>query len=131
MKHPYRFASVLIAILLPVHIVVPRDFSISLSAIILSGIAGAYIGFAARDGRPSAFLIEGAGAAIFIAAAFAGLSGFALAIPLGLFAHAGWDLLHHRGTFGAKVPSWYIPFCVAIDVAVGAGLLVLYWGMPN
>ena len=36
------------------------------------------------------------------------------------------DLAHHNGLFGARVPRWYIPFCVVIDLLAAAFLFVLY-----
>jgi len=115
------------ALLIPVHLFVAQPLSIQISALLLAVIAGAYIGFAAVDGRASALLVELTGAALFSLAALAGLNGYPLAIPIAFMAHAGWDWLHHgRAHFGAAVPGWYIPFCVVIDLLVGGALLILY-----
>lgn len=127
MKQPLLVGSALAGVLLPVHFFLDKTVSVYLAAITLSIIAGAYIGFAAKDGRWSAFAIEMGGASIFSVAALIGLLGWPLAIPIGIIAHAGWDLLHHNDFFGARIPQWYIPFCAIIDLIVGIGFLVLYW----
>jgi len=124
--HPLRFASLVIVLLLPIHFFLPRDLSVTVSAVILVLIAGVYLGFAALDGRVSAVMTETIGAVIFAAGAVVGLSSWPLAIPIALFAHAGWDMLHHRAGFGAAVPVWYVPFCAVIDIVVGGGLIALY-----
>lgn len=59
-------------------------------------IGGAYIGFAARDGRPSANLIELAGAVRFAGTGLAGLQFNPLVIAGGYVGHGFWDLIHHR-----------------------------------
>lgn len=112
-------------LLVPLHFLVPSDLSLQIAALLLCVIAGAYIGFAAADGRPGAMVTEFAGAGLFGAAGLAGLNGYPLAIPIAIMAHAGWDWLHHT-TFGARVPGWYIPFCVVVDLLVGGALLALY-----
>jgi hypothetical protein len=49
-----------------------------------------------------------------------------LALPVGLAAHAAWDLLHHNDVFGAPVTRWYISFCVVFELLAAAFLFVLY-----
>ena len=49
-------------------------------------------------------------------------------IPLGYMAHAAWDFLHHVRFFKVKMPGWYIPACVVVDVIVGLGLWLI-WGL--
>ena len=81
-----------------------------------------------EGGHPlSAVAVASGTSAIFYAImALAGLLWSPLALPLGLAAHAVWDLLHHNGAFGAPVPKWYIPFCVVFDLLAAAFCLVLY-----
>ena len=110
----------------PVHLLVSEDISVAIAALTLALIGGAYIGFGASDGATRIFWME-LGVAIFYAImALAGLLWSPLALPLGLAAHAVWDLLHHNGAFGAPVPKWYIPFCVVFDLLAAAFFLVLY-----
>lgn len=115
-----------IAFTLPLHLFLPFELSVQVAAILLALIAGAYIGFGASDGRVSVFAVEFVIAGLFGAAALIGLLWWPWAIPIGILLHAGWDLLHHNHKFGAKIPQWYIPFCVIIDVVVGFGLIAIW-----
>lgn len=126
MRHPILLGSGLTALLVPVHLLVPEPVSVQIAALTLAVIGGAYIGFGAADGRFSILVTEFAGAVIFALAALMGLLWTPLAIPLGIMSHALWDFLHHNGMFGAKVPGWYIPLCVIVDLGVGGTLLALY-----
>lgn len=110
----------------PVHLSVAQDVSVLLSAITLALIGGAYIGFAARHAAEKVFWSELAVAVGFGLVAIAGVLWWPALIGLGLIAHAGWDILHHRHEFGAEVPGWYISLCVVFDVAAGVFLLFLY-----
>ena len=116
-----------IGLTLPLHLFLPFEISVQVAALLLALIAGAYIGFGAADGRMSAFATEFVGAGTFGFAAFMGLIWQPWVIAVGIFAHAFWDFLHHNDLFGARIPKWYIPFCVWIDVAVGTGLLVIWY----
>ncbi|MEL6956111.1 MAG: hypothetical protein AAFO88_05670 [Pseudomonadota bacterium] len=124
-QKPLLMGSAVIGLTLPIHVFVPEPVSVQIAALLMALIAGAYIGFGAADGRMSAFLTEFAGAGLFGGAALAGLIVHPLIIPAAIIAHAGWDWLHHAG-FGARIPGWYVPFCVWIDLAVGAGLIALW-----
>ena len=92
----------------------------------LALIGGAYIGFGAADGRRSVFWSELAVALVFGAAAVAGLLWHWAALPLGLALHALWDLAHQNAVRLARVPHWYIPFCVVFDLMAAAFLVLLY-----
>ena len=129
MRRSIILGSTMIAMTLPIHFFVPHELSVQIAAITLAIIAGAYIGFAAHDGRLSVLVTELVGSALFGLAALIGLTVSALAIPLEIMAHAGWDLLHHNNFMGAPVPQWYIPFCMIVDVFFGGVLLWLYLGM--
>jgi len=126
MKKPLWLGSILVGIMLPVHFVVPMILSVQIAAVTLAIIGGAYIGFAAVDGSPRALTTELFGAGLFGTAAIIGLTIWPLAIPVGILLHAVWDCAHHNGGFGAKVPSWYIPFCVWIDLVIGVILSLIY-----
>jgi len=97
------------------------------AALLLAMIGGAYIGFAARDGRPNANLIEFLGGLGFGVIALAGIWFSALWIAGGYIAHGFWDLFHHRPGPYADTPKWYIPYCVVYDWIVGAFLIVWWW----
>jgi hypothetical protein len=126
MKRPLLLGSALIGVMLPIHVIVAQSVSVQIAAVTLGIIAGAYIGFAAADGTGKALAVELFGAALFGTAAVVGLVFWPLGIPIAILLHAGWDWAHHSPGFGASVPRWYIPFCVVIDVFVGACLLVVY-----
>ncbi|MEL7231654.1 MAG: hypothetical protein AAGJ85_04010 [Pseudomonadota bacterium] len=126
---PYLMGTGVIGLTLPLHLFLPLDISVQVAAVLLALIAGAYIGFGAADGRMSAFATEFVGAGTFGVAAFLGLIWQPWVIAVGIFAHAFWDFLHHNDLFGARIPKWYIPFCVWIDVAVGTGLLIIWYAL--
>ncbi|MEL6789742.1 MAG: hypothetical protein AAGL18_06025 [Pseudomonadota bacterium] len=125
-SYPVPVGLVVGALLIPAHLILPPTLSYTLAAVTLVAIALIYVGFALRDGRRGALIIEIIGASVFCAAALLGLYGFPYVIPIAIMAHAGWDILHHNFPVGARVPSWYIPFCAIVDVVAGGGLLILY-----
>lgn len=127
MKKPLWLGSALIGLMLPIHFLVPIELSVQIAAVTLGVIGGAYIGFAAVNGSRKALITELIGSALFGAAAVIGLAVWPLVIPLGILLHAAWDVAHHKSKIGAPVPHWYIPFCVIVDVVVGAALLWMYW----
>lgn len=110
----------------PVHLLVSQDVSVAIAAVTLAVIGGAYIGFGAAANSKAAFWLELAGATLYGIAAVLGLLWHPIALPIGLAAHAVWDLLHHNGAFGAQVPRWYIPLCVVFDLLAASFLLALY-----
>ena len=124
---PYFMGSSVIGLTLPLHLFLPFDLSVQIAALLLALIAGAYIGFGAADGRLNVFLGELAGASVFGGAALLGLLWQPWVIAVGIFAHAFWDFLHLNDNFGARIPKWYVPFCALIDIAVGTGLLVIWY----
>lgn len=128
MRRPYLAGSVLFLATVPVHLLVSEAVSIAFAAVTLAVIAGAYLGFGSADGRRHVFFLEFAVAVAFALAAFAGLIWSPLAIPAALALHAIWDVLHHDGIFGARVPSWYVPLCVVFDLAAALFLFLLYSG---
>ena len=106
---PGLVAGSLFVITVPIHLLLPHSQSIALSAVTLSLIGGAYIGFGARAEQFSTFAIALAVAALFGLAALLGLLWPWRALPFGLAAHAVWDLGHHHWLFGAPVPRWSRP----------------------
>ena len=126
MSAPAATGGLLFLASVPVHLLVSKDVSVAIAAVTLALIGGAYIGFGARAAVARVFWIEFTGAVLFGLAALAGLVWHWIALPLGLALHAVWDMAHHRRTFGAPVPAWYISFCVVVDLAVAAFLVLLY-----
>lgn len=110
----------------PIHLWITEEVSVAIAALTLALIAGTYIGFGASDGSVRVFWLEPGVAAFYTGVALAGLLWTPLALPLGLAAHAAWDILHHNGAFGAPVPRWYIPSCAVFDLLAAAFLLLLY-----
>ncbi|MEL6111179.1 MAG: hypothetical protein AAFR20_00090 [Pseudomonadota bacterium] len=124
--YPVPMGIVVAALLLPAHFIFPRTYSVLFAAVTLVVIAAIYLAFAVRDGRRQALAAECSGFALYALAALVGISGFPVVIPLAIMAHAGWDLLHHNGQFGATIPSWYAPFCATVDILAGGALLFLF-----
>jgi hypothetical protein len=116
-----------IGLTLPLHLLLPYEVSVQVAALLLALIAGAYIGFGAADGRMKAFATEFCVAGLFGGAALLGLLWQPWVIAAAIFAHALWDFAHHNNFLGAKIPEWYIPFCVWFDVVVGSGLLLIWY----
>lgn len=119
--NPAIIAGFLALVSLPFHFVLPITASHQLAAILLSLVAGVYVGFAVQDGRLKILLIEGLVALIFIGAALAGLWVSAWFIPLAYVIHGFWDYAHHRHVDTA-LPKWYIPFCAVYDWIFAIGL---------
>ena len=110
---------------LPLHLFLPVQLSYELAAITLVLIAGIYIGYAFKDGRPKIVFLEFFIALAFAAAAWIGLNGYPYVIVGALALHGLWDLLHHN-LIKTVVPRWFIPFCVICDWVM-AGSLTLIW----
>ena len=123
---PSAIGAGLFLVFAPVHLRVSEEVSVAIAALTLALIGGAYIGFGASARSAKIFWMELGGAAFYALVALVGLLWTPLALPLGLAAHAAWDLLHHNGAFGAPVPKWYISFCVVFDLLAAGFLLILY-----
>ena len=116
-----------VATLVP-HAFLPADASVGFAAIGIALIAGIYFGFAVMNGSPRDQLVEFSVAGLFLLAGFLSLLASPLLLPAAYFAHALWDFAHHRRLRLplVAIPAWYPPWCVIIDVIVGAGLLVIW-----
>jgi hypothetical protein len=119
-------SAIVLGVAIPAHLILSDNISRLTVAITIAIIAGAYIGFGANDGRPWMFLTELCIAALFGVLALLGVIWSPYMFVAALFLHGVWDLIHHNGLFGAKVPRWYIPFCVVIDWIAAAGLFILF-----
>ena len=117
-----------VASLLP-HAFLPAEASTGFAAVLIALIAGIYFGFAVVNGSPRDQLVEFNVAGLFAVAALLGLLWWPLLLALAYFGHAVWDLAHHNKARLSlvSIPQWYVPWCVVIDVIIGAGLLVI-WG---
>lgn len=103
----------------------PYGKALDAVALLLGVITSIYVGFAIADGRKHVLYLECGVAAVFILLALLGMWGQPVWLVVGLFAHGGWDLLHHPVGLGAKVRKWYPPACVVYDGLIGTYLV--YW----
>jgi hypothetical protein len=116
-----------VATLVP-HAFFTPEASRAFAAIVIALIAGIYFGFGVVNGSPRQQFVEFNVTGLFATAGFLGLLLWPLLLPAAYFAHALWDLAHHnRARLSlVAIPTWYVPWCVIIDVIVGAGLLWMW-----
>jgi hypothetical protein len=116
-----------IASLLP-HVFLSPEASLGFAAVLIALIAGIYFGFAVVNGSARQQMIEFNVTGLFAVAGLLGLLYWPLLLPIAYLAHAAWDFAHHNRSRLSLVaiPQWYVPWCVVIDVIVGAGLLVVW-----
>ncbi|KEJ91040.1 DUF6010 family protein [Sulfitobacter donghicola] len=114
---------------LPIHVFIPIQLSYELAAITLVLIAGIYIGYAFKDGRPNTVFLEFSVALAFAATAWVGMNGYPFMIIGALVAHGFWDLLHLK-LIKTDVPRWYIRFCVICDWVMAASLTLIWSFLP-
>ena len=126
LKSPVWVGVLFVLLTMPAHLFFDEKSSIALASITLALIGGAYIGFGAADGRARVFWAELAVALLFGLAAFLGLIWHWAFLPLGLALHALWDMSHHNSYRLARIPNWYIPFCVAFDLLAATFFVLLY-----
>jgi hypothetical protein len=113
--------------LLP-HAFLSPEASLGFAAVLVALIAGIYFGFAVVNGSSRHQWIEFNVAGLFAVAGLLGLLYWPVLLAMAYFAHAAWDLAHHnRARLSlVTIPQWYVPWCVVIDVIIGAGLLVIW-----
>lgn len=113
--------------LLP-HFFLSPQASLGFAAVLIALIGGIYFGFAVVNGSPRDQFVEFTVSGLFAVAGLLGLLYWPLLLALAYFAHAAWDFAHHNRSRLplVKIPRWYVPWCVVIDVIVGAGLLI-FW----
>lgn len=126
MHRPASLGLAVAVLLLAVHFLAGDQASRPFAAVVLSVIAGAYLGFAFADGRLKAVSWEVGGCCAFALAALIGLVAWAPAIPVAILLHGVWDLVHHSHAVGSRVPHWYPAFCGTVDIVLGGVLLVAY-----
>jgi 4-amino-4-deoxy-L-arabinose transferase-like glycosyltransferase len=116
------------AVTLAPHAFLSPEGSVAFAAVVIALIAGVYFGFAVMNGSPRDQFVEFNVTGLFTVAGLVGLLLWPLVIPLAYFGHAAWDFAHH-GRLRlplVAIPAWYVPWCVVIDVIVGAGLLLIW-----
>lgn len=116
-----------IGTLLP-HAFLPAAASVAYAAVVMALIAGVYFGFAVMNGNGRDQLVEFTVTGLFTVTALLGLLFLPLLLPLAYLAHAAWDFAHHARVRLplVAIPQWYVPWCVIVDVLVGAGLLLIW-----
>lgn len=127
-RHPVLTSiAVGVGTLLP-HAFLSPQASLAFAAVVIALVAGIYFGFAVVNGSGRQQMIEFNVAGAFAVAGLLGLLYWPMLLPIAYFAHAGWDLAHHNRSRLSLVaiPQWYVPWCVIIDVIVGAGLLLIW-----
>ena len=104
------------------------EASRAFAAIVIALIAGIYFGFGVVNGSPRQQFIEFTVAGLFATAGLVGFLLWPILLPAAYLAHALWDFAHHnRARLSlVAIPAWYVPWCVIIDVIVGAGLLWMW-----
>ena len=116
-----------VATLLP-HAFLPPQASLGFAAVLIALIAGIYFGFAVVNGSARDQFVEFNVAGLFAVAGLLGLLLWPVLLPLAYLGHALWDLAHHNRSRLSlvSIPQWYVPWCIVIDVIIGAGLLVIW-----
>ena len=116
-----------VATLVP-HAFFTPEASRAFAAIVIALSAGVYFGFGVVNGSPRQQFVEFNVTGLFATAGLLGLLLWPILLPLAYLAHALWDFAHHnRARLSlVAIPTWYVPWCVIIDLIVGAGLLWLW-----
>src|SRR5262245_39942868 len=123
-RHPLSTGiAVGIATLMP-HAFSTPEASRAFAALVIALIAGIYFGFGVVNGSPRQQFVEFTVTGLFATTGFLGFLLWPILLPAAYFAHALWDFAHHnRARLSlVAIPTWYVPWCVVIDVIVGAGL---------
>lgn len=133
--HPSVFArrpiltgiAVGIASLLP-HAFLSPAASLGFAAVLIALIAGVYFGFAVMNGSPRDQFVEFNVTGLFTLAALVGQLAWPILLPLAYFGHAAWNFAHHNRSRLqlVRIPHWYVPWCVVIDVIIAFGLIVIW-----
>ena len=104
----------------------PEDQALVFLALLLTFIAGVYLGFALIDPERGRITIELVGIVITCSLAVAGLWIRPQFLAAGYAFHAAWDLMHHPGPLPTRSPRWYAHGCTSFDLVVG-GLILYLW----
>ena len=90
-------------------------------ALMITMIAGVYIGFAVADGRPKVIAVESAVVVGFVVTSAVAVTVTPWLVVALYLAHGAKDLWQHRTQF-VRGTRWWPPFCFAVDMAV-AGIV--------
>jgi len=88
-------------------------------ALMVTMIAGIYIGFAVADGRPKVIAAESVVVVGFVIASAAAVTLTPWLVVALYTAHGAKDLWQHRTHF-VRGTRWWPPFCLAVDFTVAA-----------
>ncbi|SLN45675.1 hypothetical protein ROJ8625_02202 [Roseivivax jejudonensis] len=91
--------------------------------ILLSAIALFYPVFAVENGTGREIALHGAIALAFLAAAVIGHRFGLMLVAIAMIGHGLFDIAVHAVPNG-PAPRWWGPFCLGVDVVLGAWLLV-------
>jgi hypothetical protein len=89
----------------------------TIHALMVTMIAGVYIGFAVADGRPKVIAVESTVVVGFIVTSAAAVTATPWLVVALYLAHGAKDLWQHRTHF-VRGTRWWPPFCFAVDVTV-------------
>ena len=103
----------------------PKDRALIFLAMLLTFVAGVYLGFALPDKRRARLATEALGIVVTGSLAVAGLWADSVYLAAGYGFHALWDFLHHPGPIRTHTPRWYAHACTGFDLVVGG--FILYW----
>jgi hypothetical protein len=88
-------------------------------ALMITMIAGVYIGFAVADGRPKVIAVESAVVVGFVVTSAVAVTVTPWLVVALYLAHGAKDLWQHRTHF-VRGTRWWPPFCFAVDITVAA-----------
>jgi hypothetical protein len=88
-------------------------------ALMVSMIAGVYIGFAVADGRPNVIAVESTVVVGFVVTSAVAVTVTPWLVVALYAAHGAKDLWQHRTQF-VRGTRWWPPFCFAVDLTVAA-----------
>ena len=88
-------------------------------ALMVTMIAGVYIGFAVADGRPKVIAVESTVVVGFVVTSAVAVTVTPWLVVALYLAHGAKDLWQHRTQF-VRGTRWWPPFCFAVDMTVAA-----------
>ena len=113
-----------------VGIYLPTFQALDFFAILLSVIAGLYVGFAFADGRVDKIVIELVFALLMCAGVLFGMWKWPWLIPAGYLLLGGWGVLHHFFDLGTRVRDWFASmsaiYCVFIGLLIHVQFFYLH-----
>lgn len=97
----------------------PKAKALQIYAMLLTGVASVYVGFAVMEGRRERIALESLAAVAFATLALWSLWKWPVLLVAGFILHAGWNLLHYSGSIGARVKPWYAFAAFVYDSSIG------------